>query len=52
VAALGVAPSSALFIDDQPENVAGAQRAGLVAHHYTSTDALADVLRNYGLLPA
>jgi putative hydrolase of the HAD superfamily len=52
VAALGVAPSSALFIDDQPENVAGAQRAGLAAHRYTSTEALADWLRNHGLLPA
>jgi putative hydrolase of the HAD superfamily len=32
---LQVAPGTALFVDDLPENVAGAREAGLFAHHYT-----------------
>ncbi|AWB25089.1 HAD family phosphatase [Methylobacterium currus] len=39
LAGLGVGPSSVLFVDDLPENVAGARAAGLHAHHFTSVDA-------------
>ena len=47
---LGIAPADALFIDDLPENVAGAQAAGLAAHNFTSAHALAEFLRGRGLL--
>lgn len=50
LAMLDTAPSDALFVDDLPENVTGAREAGLSAHHYTSPDALAEVLRTCGLL--
>ncbi len=50
LAALGVAPGDALFVDDHAENVAGAERAGLLAHHYISPQALAELLRGHGLL--
>ncbi|TXH69906.1 MAG: HAD family hydrolase [Lysobacteraceae bacterium] len=32
--ALGVAPGGILFIDDKAENALGAERAGMLAHHY------------------
>ncbi len=50
LAMLDVAPSDTLFVDDLPQNVAGAQEAGLSAHHYTSPDTLAELLRSCGLL--
>ena len=50
LAMLDTAPGDTLFVDDLPENVAGAREAGLSAHHYTSRDALAEVLRTCGLL--
>ena len=47
---LGMAPGDALFVDDVPENVAGAEAAGLAAHNFTSANALAEWLRGRGLL--
>ena len=47
---LGVAPKAALFIDDAPKNVAGAELAGLAAHLYRSPDALERALSDEGLL--
>jgi len=41
----GVPAGSILFIDDRPENVAGAQKAGLVALHYADTLQLDRELR-------
>jgi glucose-1-phosphatase len=48
---LNVAPGDTLFVDDSPENVAGAEQAGLFAHRYISPDVLAARLRSFGLLP-
>lgn len=50
---VGGSPERILFIDDRPENVAGAQAAGLVALHFTDADALRDELRRLeGVGPA
>jgi putative hydrolase of the HAD superfamily len=50
LARLGAAPAETLFTDDLPENVAGAEQAGLRAHLYTGVEPLAAVLRDHGLL--
>ncbi|MCK2218904.1 HAD family phosphatase [Actinomadura sp. ATCC 31491] len=47
---LGVAPSEIVFIDDRPENVEGAERAGLTGVHFTDAAALRAALR--AALPA
>jgi HAD superfamily hydrolase (TIGR01509 family) len=47
--ALAVKPSTVLFIDDLPENVAGARAAGLHAHHFKSVDALRRDLASQGM---
>jgi glucose-1-phosphatase len=44
IAALGVAPGDTLFIDDSETNVAGAERAGLLAHHFTGQRELEELL--------
>jgi HAD superfamily hydrolase (TIGR01509 family) len=44
LAVLGVAPGDTLFIDDNAANVAGAERAGLQAHHLTGRHALEEEL--------
>ncbi len=44
VAALGVSPGETLFIDDSAANVAGAQSAGLQAHHFSGLSALEEEL--------
>ena len=46
----GVAPAECLFIDDGPRNVAGAQAAGMHAHHFTTPQALEADLTERGLL--
>jgi putative hydrolase of the HAD superfamily len=47
---LGVAPEQALFLDDRPENVEGAQAAGLQAELYTQWEYFTDVIApRYGL---
>ena len=51
IARHGVRGASTLFIDDSAANVAGAEAAGLLAYRHTSVEALADLLRQYGLLP-
>ena len=48
VAALGVSPGETLFIDDSAANVAGAERAGLQAHHFTAQHVLETELANLG----
>jgi putative hydrolase of the HAD superfamily len=48
VAALGVSPGETLFIDDSAANVAGAERAGLQAHHFTARHVLETELANLG----
>jgi FMN phosphatase YigB (HAD superfamily) len=48
--ALGVAPSRVLFIDDKPENAAGAVRAGMSGHHYRDIAGLRSALAAHHLL--
>lgn len=51
--ALGADPGSALFIDDRPENVEGARRAGLHAFVYDGRSGAAVLesrLREFGLM--
>jgi HAD superfamily hydrolase (TIGR01509 family) len=47
---LRTAPQTVLFVDDLPENVAGARQAGLFAHHHTSVQAFRQALSEHGLL--
>jgi len=52
VADLDLAPGELLFLDDQPENVAGARAAGLEAEHWTHHDGvtrLRDLLDAHGI---
>ncbi|MBL8156200.1 MAG: HAD family phosphatase [Anaerolineae bacterium] len=37
---LGITPAQAIFIDDLPRNVAGAQAVGIIGLHYTTLDQL------------
>ncbi|NLG50774.1 MAG: HAD family phosphatase [Chloroflexi bacterium] len=46
---LGVAPAEALFIDDSPKNVAGAEAVGMQAIRFTGVPALLAELRERGL---
>ena len=46
----GVKPNECLFIDDKPENIAGAERAGLHGVVFTNTDQLREALKNEGIL--
>ena len=45
----GIAPERALFIDDSPEYIAGAARAGLHTHLFGGAPALAEALAGFGL---
>ena len=49
-AALGVEPQRVLFIDDKSENALGAERAGMIGHHYRQPDALRAHLSHLDLL--
>lgn len=48
---LGVPPQSILFIDDRPENVAGARAVGMAAIQYSGHGAFVTELREAGLDP-
>ena len=50
LAALGIAEGRALFVDDNPANVEGAIRAGLLGHHFTNPSSLRAELRALGLV--
>ncbi|MCK0196571.1 HAD family phosphatase [Ancylobacter sp. 6x-1] len=50
LAALGVAPGEALFVDDLAVNIAGAQAAGLDAVQFTTPRKLASALAARGLV--
>lgn len=50
LAALGVAPADALFIDDKVANANGARSAGLRAHHYQGSSGLRSALQTHRLL--
>ena len=47
--ALDLRPDEAAFVDDMPENVAGAAAVGLHAHRHTSPTTTAAFLRGLGL---
>jgi len=47
---LQVSPGTAFFVDDLPENVAGAREAGLLAHHYTSAETLRQALSDCNIV--
>ncbi len=47
---LGVAPHSALFLDDKPENIKAAEECGLRAIQFTTPEALELELERRGLL--
>jgi putative hydrolase of the HAD superfamily len=51
VAGLNIAPEEALFLDDRPENVAGAREAGLQSELYTTWEDFTEIPRRYGLIP-
>ncbi len=44
-----VTPSQAVFIDDSPKNVTGAQQIGMHAVHFQSVALLIDALRDLGI---
>lgn len=46
----GIAPEACVFIDDAPENVAGARAAGMHAVHFTGAAALRAALSQIGVL--
>ena len=50
VARHGVAPANAMMIDDKPENVEGAQAAGLAAYRFTGVDGLRREFQARGLV--
>lgn len=50
LAALGVAPAHALFVDDKVANANGARAAGLRAHHYQGSSGLRSALQTHRLL--
>ena len=47
----GVDPATAVFIDDKPANVAGAEALGFTGLHFTGPEALRADLIRLGLLP-
>jgi putative hydrolase of the HAD superfamily len=47
---LGVAPGEALFLDDKPENVRGAEEVGMEAIQFTSANELRKELARRDLL--
>jgi 2-haloacid dehalogenase len=47
---MGFEAGEILFVDDSAANVAGAERAGLAAHRFTSPEALRGALQAAGLL--
>nr|WP_280514461.1 HAD-IA family hydrolase [Chthonobacter albigriseus] len=47
LARLGYTASAAFFVDDRPENVAGAATAGLTAHRFTTPDMLSAAIASF-----
>lgn len=46
----GIEPTSAFFVDDNPENVEAARRLGMKAHRFTTAHRLRERLREFGAL--
>ncbi len=51
LAKVGVKPADAFFVDDRPENVAGAQAVGMDAMCFSDAAALCSALVSRGVLP-
>jgi putative hydrolase of the HAD superfamily len=49
LAELRMRPETVLFVDDLAENVVGARKAGLHAHHFTSVDGFRTSVGQYNL---
>ena len=47
---LGLPAAGVLFVDDLPENVQGAQNAGMMGHLFNSAKALSEEFRTLGVL--
>ena len=50
LARMGAAADATLFVDDSPDNIAGARAAGLHGHDYVSPEAFEQDLCERGLL--
>ncbi len=50
VARHGIEPDAAIMIDDKPENVTGAEAAGLLGHRYQDFDGLKERMKSIGLV--
>lgn len=50
VARHGIEPRAAIMIDDKPENVTGAEAAGLLGHRYQGFDGLKERMKSIGLV--
>lgn len=48
--ALAMPPAATLFVDDSDANVAGARKAGLVAHRFTNLPQLRQTLMTHDLV--
>jgi putative hydrolase of the HAD superfamily len=52
LAMLGAGPADVVFIDDRPENVAGAAAVGIRGVHFTTPEAVRTALAGHGILAA
>jgi putative hydrolase of the HAD superfamily len=50
LAMLGARPADVVFIDDRPENVAGAAAVGIHGVHFTTPEAVRTALAGHGIL--
>ena len=50
LAMLGASPGDVVFIDDRPENVAGAAAVGIHGVHFTTPEAVRTALAGHGIL--
>jgi 2-haloacid dehalogenase len=50
ISRFAIDPATAFFVDDQPDNVAAATRAGLTAIHFTDSAALRATLMQMGVI--
>ena len=50
LAMLGARPADVVFIDDRPENVAGAAAVGIRGVHFTTPEAVRTALAGHGIL--
>ncbi|RJF86067.1 HAD family hydrolase [Sphingomonas cavernae] len=50
IARFGIAPESAIFVDDREDNVEAARNAGMTGHHFANAETLKAELTRLGLL--